>query len=79
MFDRPVESSDGISVLRQWAIHLPISQAVLADALRVVKYRVVIKEPKASNWWAELDWDYPSVLEGHRYHSTRYRVLEKGR
>ena len=79
MFDRPVKSSDGISALRQWAMHLPISQAVLADALRVVKHRVVIKESKASNWWAELDWDYPSVLEGHRYHSTRYRVLEKGR
>lgn len=79
MFDRPVQSSDGISALRHWAIHLPISQMVLADALRVAKQRVVIKEPKASRWWDELDWDYPSILEGHRYHSTRYRVLEKGR
>ena len=78
MFDRPVQSSDGISPLRHWARHLPISQAVLKDAVRVVKQRVVIKEPKASRWWAELDWDYPSILEGHRYHSTRYRVLEKG-
>jgi len=77
MFDKPRKKSDGIDALREWArMEIP-DEKTIKQALKAAKYRLVIKEPRASLWWRKSKISLQGNLTGHRYQSVRYRILEK--
>ncbi|MEQ8174049.1 MAG: class I SAM-dependent methyltransferase [Syntrophomonadaceae bacterium] len=75
MFRRPVLESAAISPLRSLANHEPLSLEVIAEARRVARHRVVVKERHGSSEFERLGID--NIVGGH--HSTlAYGVITTG-
>ncbi|MGE5553156.1 MAG: class I SAM-dependent methyltransferase [Betaproteobacteria bacterium] len=64
MFRRPVSSSDGIAELRRIAMDLPVSPGAVAEARRVARRLVVLKERVGSPEFARLG--FAVAWRGHR-------------
>lgn len=73
MFRRPIRRSVHLQPLRALADHGEIEKSALAEAARVAKRRVVVKEANASPEFARLGVDY---VMGGKYSSIQYGVIE---
>lgn len=73
MFRAPVYSSSNLKPLRQLADMRPLSADAVAQACRVAKRRVVIKEAKGS---AEFERLGITALQGGKYSSVQYGFIE---
>ncbi len=65
MFRHPINSSRAISPLRQLANHKPLSEEAVAEALRVARRRVVVKERAGSTEFERLGFK-PVFAGEHR-------------
>ncbi|SFG46525.1 Putative SAM-dependent methyltransferase [Desulfotomaculum arcticum] len=74
MFRVPRSKSSGINALRPLADHRPITQEVLAAALRIAKKRVVVKE---NRWGYELKKLGFDLIQGGANSSVRYGIKIK--
>jgi len=74
MFRKPREKSAGINALRPLADPRPLSPASLAEALRVARYRVVLKEGSDSQEFARLK---AHRVMGGKYSPVAYGIWEK--
>ena len=72
MFRRPVKESSQLKPMRSLADHRPLSQAALAQACRVAKNRVVVKEVRGSKEFARLGIE---KLCGGRYSRVQFGVI----
>ncbi|MEN6641357.1 MAG: hypothetical protein ABFE08_02815, partial [Armatimonadia bacterium] len=54
IFDQPLHKSQAMAPLRALADSSPLSLAALAEAQRVARKRVVIKQRKGSGLWQQL-------------------------
>lgn len=73
LFDRPVEASQAMMALRAVADPRPLRPEALAEAARVARRRVVVKQRRGSRLWAQ--WP-PSRVAGGRNSRVEYGVLE---
>lgn len=73
MFRRAVEESDGIGPLRALANHQPLSHEAIAEAKRVARRGVVIKERSGSFEFGRLGIER---TVGGRYGAVIYGVIE---
>ena len=74
MFRKPLTASNGISPLRSVANHAPLSEEAVAEALRVARQRVVMKEASGSEEFARLGFHQ---LMGGKYSKVHYGVMIK--
>lgn len=74
MFRKPLTASNGISPLRSVANHAPLSKEAVAEALRVARQRVVMKEASGSEEFARLGFHQ---LMGGKYSKVHYGVMIK--
>lgn len=74
MFRKPLTASNGISPLRSVANHAPLSKEAVAEALRVARQRVVMKEASSSEEFARLGFHQ---LMGGKYSKVHYGVMIK--
>ncbi|MBM7867252.1 class I SAM-dependent methyltransferase [Heliobacterium gestii] len=75
MFRRPQRASNGIGGLRQLADPRPLEAAVIAEARRVARRRVVLKERRDSLEWERLA---PERIECGRYAPVAYGIWSGG-
>lgn len=73
MFRQPIRSSSQLKPLRVLADHRPLSAAALAEACRVAKRRVVVKEVRGS---AEFERLGIRTICGGRYSRVQFGVIE---
>lgn len=73
MFRKPVYSSSGIRPLRIFADTGGVDPADIAEAIRIARQRVVIKEKRGSPEFSRLGL---SNLIGGKYSSVQYGVIE---
>lgn len=73
MFRHPINSSQAISPLRQLANHRPLSEEAIAEALRVSRSRVVVKERAGSTEFERLG--IQQVLTGE-HRDIAYGIIE---
>ena len=73
MFRHPLKSSEGISPLRSLANPAPLSEETIAEARRVARKRVVLKENARSLEFSRLGFP---IIMGGRYSKIHYGVLE---
>lgn len=73
MFRHPLKDSVQLAPLRPWAEPAPVSLAAVAEACRVAKRRVVLKENSRSLEFARLGF---SKIAGGRYSSVHYGVID---
>lgn len=71
MFRQPVLSSSSISPLRSAANKNPLSLEAVAEACRVARQRVVMKEKQGSGEFARLGFNQ---LAGGKYSSVQYGI-----
>ncbi|MDI6871627.1 MAG: class I SAM-dependent methyltransferase [Bacillota bacterium] len=64
MFRRAVADADGITALRRLALPLPVSRQAVAEARRIARRRVVLKERRESSEFARLG--FTVVWQGRR-------------
>lgn len=76
MFGYALKKSASLNVLRPLAIHEDVTLEHIKAALRVAKYRVVMKQNAKSVKAAEL---LPDKVIGGRYSPVSYYVWEKGK
>lgn len=57
LFDEPLESSPAMTPLRQLAETAPLTAAAVAEACRVARRRVVIKQRRGSGLWQHIPVD----------------------
>ena len=74
MFRHPLMQSENMNPLRYAADHAPVSEAMIAEARRVARARVVLKETSKSTEFARLGF---GEIEGGRYSPVRYGVWKK--
>ena len=74
MFRRPVKKSAAIGPLRPLSDSRPITAAVVAEALRVARCRVVMKERADSDEFLRLGF---CLTDGGKYSKVGYGVIEK--
>ena len=72
MFRYPLEKSSAFNVIRQAADHRPVSAEAIAEAKRVARRRVVLKENARSLEFARLGFDN---FVGGRYSPIKYGVI----
>lgn len=70
IFDQPLEQSEAMAPLRLLADASPLSPEAIAQAIRVARRRVVIKQRKGTSLWA--------ALEGCQLHSGPASPIEYG-
>lgn len=75
MFRHPLMQSENMNPLRYAANHAPVSEAMIAEARRVARRRVVLKETSKSTEFARLG--FPEIAGG-RYSPVHYGVWRKG-
>jgi len=75
MFRHPIKSSCAISPLRQLADHRPLTEEAIAEALRVSRSRVVLKERVGSTEFERLGFK-PVFTGEHR--DIAYGIIEAG-
>ncbi|CUH94182.1 hypothetical protein P22_0248 [Propionispora sp. 2/2-37] len=73
MFRRPIQSSSNVKPLRYLADDRPLLPEAVAEACRVAKRRVVIKEAHNS---AEFRKFPLTALQGGKYSSIHYGIIE---
>lgn len=74
MFEETVNSSAGIAGIREWANNRSLEQAAVAEALRVAKRRVVLKEGKTGRLYQQFGFT-PYRTRGNQ---VVYSYKEKG-
>jgi hypothetical protein len=75
MFRRPVFHSPGIAPLRGLALGAPLARESVVEALRVARFRVVLKERRGSPEFGRLGF---TVVEGGRYSLVAFGKREAG-
>jgi 16S rRNA (guanine1516-N2)-methyltransferase len=75
MFRAPVLASSSLKPLRYLADARPVSPAAIADARRVARSRVILKEASGSGEFARLGF---TRLSGGKYSSVHYGIMETG-
>lgn len=73
MFRKPIESSSNLKPIRLLADKRPLSLAALAEAKRVAKQRIVLKEMQGSSEFERLGF---SQFAGGKYSSVQYGIME---
>lgn len=73
MFRRPIHESSGIAPLRLLANSLPVCREAVAEAIRVARKRVVLKEAVNSPEFARLGFRH---VGGGKYSSVMYGYIE---
>ncbi len=73
MFQNPVEESPQFKPLRGHLVDRPLTSDLLAEAKRVAKKRVVVKERKGARLFKELPPDY---FVGGKYSKQAYGIYE---
>lgn len=73
MFRHPLLSSVAIGPLRELANHAPVSKATIAEARRVARLRIVLKENARSKEFARLGFD---KITGGKYSKVHYGIIE---
>ena len=73
MFRKPLTASSSISPLRGVADHRPLSEDAVAEACRVARLRVVMKEASGSGEFARLGFHR---LVGGKYSKVHYGVID---
>ena len=73
MFRKPLTASSSISPLRGVADHRPVSEEAVAEACRVARLRVVMKEASGSGEFARLGFQR---LVGGKYSKVHYGVID---
>ena len=74
MFRRPVKKSSGLNAIRPLADKNPLTPEIVREAVRVAKFRVVMKEHRGSDEFARLGFE---LVDGGRYSSVSFGVIEK--
>jgi hypothetical protein len=74
IFEQMVEGASAMIPLRRLASHEPLTAPALAQAQRVARRRVVIKQPSGSPLWERLGLDVRIVAGGKSH--VEYGVLE---
>ena len=72
MFRHPLTDSKNINPLRSVADHRPLSEEAVAEARRVARHRVVMKENARSLEFARLGFD---TIMGGKYSKVHYGVI----
>ena len=72
MFRHPLERSCAVNVIRQAAEHRPVSSEAIAEAKRVARHRVVLKENARSLEFARLGFE---TFVGGKYSPIKYGVF----
>lgn len=73
MFRKPIKKSSGLNPIRPLADNRPISNEIIAQARRVAKFRVVMKEHSGSSEFSRLGF---KILSGGKYSSIAFGVIE---
>lgn len=73
MFRHPLLSSAALSPLRELANHAPVSEETIAEARRVARLRVVLKENARSLEFSRLGFE---KIMGGKYSKVHYGVME---
>ena len=76
MFRKPLTASSSISPLRGVADHRALSLAAVAEAKRVARRRVVMKEASRSGEFKRLGFD---IVTGGKYSKVHYGILPADR
>ena len=74
MFRRPVKKSSGLNAIRPLADKNPLTPEIVREAVRVAKFRVVMKEHRGSDEFARLGF---ALVDGGRYSSVSFGVIAK--
>lgn len=72
MFRKPLTASSGIAPIRSVADHSALNTEAVSEAIRVARYRVVMKEAGTSMEFSRLGF---KQVVGGRYSSVRYGVI----
>ena len=73
MFRRPIQTSSGIQALRHFADNSELEKAVLRQACRVARQRIVVKETQGSLEFSRLGI---TTYTGGKYSSIQYGIIE---
>ena len=74
MFRHAVKKSSGINPIRPLADNSPLNKEIVAEACRVAKNRVVMKEHNGSSEFKRLGFE---ILDGGKYSSVAFGVIDK--
>ena len=74
MFRNPIKKSSGINSIRPLADKSPLTPEIIAEACRVSKFRVVLKEHSGSAEFERLGF---KILSGGKYSSVAFGVIDK--
>ena len=74
MFRHAVKKSSGINPIRPLADNRPLNKEIVAEACRVAKNRVVMKEHNGSSEFKRLGFE---ILDGGNYSSVAFGVIDK--
>ncbi|MBQ3443661.1 MAG: class I SAM-dependent methyltransferase [Selenomonadaceae bacterium] len=74
MFRHAVKKSSGINPIRPLADNRPLNKEIVAEACRVAKNRVVMKEHNGSSEFKRLGFE---VVSGGKYSSVAFGVIDK--
>ncbi len=77
LFDRMVDGATSMIPLRQLASHEPVTAEAIAEARRVARRCVVVKQRVGSGLWEELPFAFRRVSGGRS--NVEYGVLEVAR
>ena len=72
MFRRPIQTSSGLNPIRPLADTCPLTAAIVREACRVAKFRVVMKEHSGSAEFARLGFE---IVGGGKYSSVAFGVI----
>lgn len=72
MFRQTYAHSHSIQPLHRWSDHSPLDQETVAEACRIARRRVVLKERKNSPEFRRLGFE---ILQGGQYSSIDYGVI----
>lgn len=74
MFRRPVYASSSLQPVRAWVNNAPLRPEAIAEARRVARSRVVVKERRGSQEFARLGF---TKIGGGRHSPVAYGIWEK--
>lgn len=74
MFRKPIKKSSGLNPIRPLADNRPLTEEIIAEACRVAKFRVVLKEHNGSFEFQRLGF---KILGGGKYSSVAFGVIDK--
>ena len=74
MFRQPIKKSSGLNQIRPLADNRPLNEEIIAEACRVAKNRVVLKEHNGSLEFERLGF---KILGGGKYSSIAFGVIDK--